>query len=405
MKTIQLTDGFYYCGVQHPDLRTFDIIMHTEFGTSYNSYLLKSGGKTVLFETAKAKFAQEYLQTLETLTPLSEISAVIVNHTEPDHVGSLDALLCKNPDIEVIGTSGAIQFLGHILNRPFKSRAVKEGDTLIVGEKTLQFMPLPNLHWPDTMFTYIPEDKTLLTCDSFGAHYCFPEGMLHSEVRSEADYIGAAKYYFDNIIGPYKQPYMQKALERIASLAIDRICTGHGPVLDSREAAEAIIALYKEWVKPTLVNSGKTVVLAYVTAYGYTEAMAGYIAEGLRSAGIAPENVRLYNIDKAATAEIQAQISAADGFLLGSPTMIGDALAPVWALTTGMFAATHRGKVAAAFGSYGWSGEAVPNLTDRLRQIKCNVQEGLRVRFQPGEADAATARAYGEAFGKTVLGA
>lgn len=399
MKTVALTKDFYYCGMQDPDLRTFDIIMHTEFGTTYNAYLLKSGGHTVLFETAKLKFCETYLQTIESLTRFEDIEAVIVSHTEPDHVGSLDALLQKNPEIEVVATAGAIQFLGQILNHPFKHRVVKEGDTMTVGEKTLQFMPLPNLHWPDTMYTYIVEDQTLVTCDSFGAHYSFPEGVLRSEVVRESDYLSAAKYYFDNIIGPFKQPFMQAALRRIEGLAIERICTGHGPVLDSH--IDEILKLYQTWVQPASFYSGKSVIIAYVSAYGYTKELAGLIADGVREAGV--PHVAVYNLEEADAARVQAEIAAADGFLLGSPTILGDALEPVWALTLGMFAATHRGKKAAAFGSYGWSGEAVPNLTARLQQIKCDVAEGFRIRFAASESERAAAQAFGKAFGESVL--
>lgn len=398
MKTLQLTNDLFYCGVQDPGLRTFDIIMHTEFGTSYNSYLLRAGDKTVLFETSKEKFEGQYLSTLKTIVDPATIDTLVVSHTEPDHVGSLAGLLALNPNLRVVGTVGAIGFLKQILNRDFNGVVVKDGETMTIGNKTLRFMGVPNLHWPDTMYTYIEEEKALVTCDSFGAHYAC-EGILRSAVTDEAGYLRAAKYYFDNIIGPFKQPFMATALSRIKDLDMRLICTGHGPVLDSH--IEEILALYRAWVSPAPLFDAPTVVIAYVSAYGYTRRLAQLMAEGVQAAGA---QAKLYDLETADTAEVAAAVTASCGFLLGSPTILGDALAPVAGLTLHLLSPLVKGKPAAAFGSYGWSGEAVPNLTERLKQLKCKVQEGYRIRFRASEQEEAQARAFGESFAKTALG-
>ena len=207
MKTLKLKEGLYWTGVLDPQLRVFDIIMETEFGTTYNSYLLKGSEKTALFETAKEKYFDEYLEKVKELTDPSKIDYIIVNHTEPDHAGSLAKLLDYSPNANIVATPTAIGFLKHILNRDFYSIPVQDGDTLSLGDKTLRFLSLPNLHWPDSMYTYAEEDKVLFTCDSFGSHYSH-EGILRSTVTDTEGYMRATKYYFDNILGPFKRPYL-----------------------------------------------------------------------------------------------------------------------------------------------------------------------------------------------------
>ncbi len=246
MKTFSLKPDLYWAGILDKDLRVFDIIMYTEFGTTYNSYILKCGDKTVLFETAKAKFYDEYEKTLSETLDITTIDYIVVDHTEPDHAGSIAKVLEKNPRAKIIATPVAIGFLKNIINGDFYSIPVKDGDEMKIGNKTLKFFVLPNLHWPDTMYTYIVEDKVLVTCDSFGSHYAH-EGILRSTVTDEEGYMRATKYYFDNILGPFKQPYMTKALALVRSLDIDMICPGHGPVLDSH--IDELFAIYDEWCK------------------------------------------------------------------------------------------------------------------------------------------------------------
>ena len=398
MSSIQLRDGFYWTGIIDDQLRVFDIVMETEYGTTYNSYVLKTGDKTVLFETAKAKFMDQYLENLSEVIDLHKIDYLVVNHTEPDHAGSVEKLLELSPQMQILSTACAAGFLKEIANRDFNSVIVKDGQELKVGDKTLRFLVVPNLHWPDTMYTYIVEDGTLVTCDSFGAHYCLPE-VLRSKVTDEEGYKSALKYYFDNIIGPFK-PFMLKALDKIQQLDVSMICTGHGPVLDSH--LDEMYATYREWCTPQNPNPCKTVIIPYVSAYGYTAELAEKIAEGIRSAG--PIEVRLYDLVTADKNQVLEELNWADGFLLGSPTILGQALEPVYELTLHLFGGVHGGKHAAAFGSYGWSGEAVPHLTERLKQLRMKVHEGFRVKFKPSEANLADAFEYGRQFGADVLG-
>ncbi|MBQ1924263.1 MAG: MBL fold metallo-hydrolase, partial [Lachnospiraceae bacterium] len=177
MKAFKIRQDLYWTGVLDPDLRVFDIIMETRYGTSYNSYLLEGSQKTALFETAKLSFFDEMVGYIESVASVSQIDYLIMDHTEPDHAGSIEKLLDLNPHITVVATGTAIQFLKHIINKDFNSISVSDGMTLSLGDKTLEFMVLPNLHWPDTMYTYVPEVKTLFTCDSFGSHYA-AEGIV-----------------------------------------------------------------------------------------------------------------------------------------------------------------------------------------------------------------------------------
>ena len=397
MKSLKLRDNFYWVGIEDPDLRVFDIIMYTEFGTTYNSYVLKAKDKTILFETAKAKYFDEYLEKLQEITDIASIDYLVVSHTEPDHAGSVERLLDLNPHIKLISTGCAAGFLKEIVNRDFVSIPVKDGQTLCVGDKTLRFLVVPNLHWPDTMYTYIEEDQVLVTCDSFGSHYSFPE-VLASKVTDREGYMRATKYYFDCIIGPFK-PYMLKALARVRQLDLSMICPGHGPVLDT--GIPFMLDTYEDWCTVVNPNPRKTVIIPYVSAYGYTKELAEQIASGIRDSG--DVDVRAYAMVTADQGKVLEELGFADGILLGTPTIVGEALKPIWDLTTSIFAGTHGGKLASAFGSYGWSGEGVPHILERLRQLRMRVVDGFTVRFKPSQVQLQDAYDYGYNFGCTLL--
>lgn len=398
MKTLELKKGFYWAGILDPNLRVFDIIMETKFGTTYNSYVLKGSEKTALFETAKEKFMGDYMAKLKEVVDIKDIDYIIVDHTEPDHAGSAKYLLEENPAIKLVGSATAINFMREICNMEFNAVVVKDGDTISLGDKTLKFIGAQNLHWPDSMYTYIVEDKTLVTCDSFGSHYSL-DAVLASKIVNRDDYMEALRYYYDNIIGPFK-PYVLKAIDKIRDLDIDMICPGHGPVLDSNPWE--IVDIYEKWSTEVNPNARKTVVIPYVSAYGYTGMLADKIEEGIRAAG--DIEVRKYDLVTANLDTVMGDIYWADGILLGTPTILGEALKPIWDITTSIFPGTHGGKFASAFGSYGWSGEGVPNIIARLKQLRMKVYgEGFRVRFKPSEAQLEDAFDFGFGFGSSVL--
>jgi flavorubredoxin len=209
---IDITEDVKWVGVLDYDIKTFDIVMHTDFGTTYNSYYINADKKTIV-EVAKEKFSETYLNKLRSVTDPADIEYIILDHTEPDHSGCLRLLLDLAPDATVVGSGNAIRYLEDIVNAPFKSLVVKDGDTLDLGNKTLTFISAPNLHWPDSIYTYLIEDKVLFTCDSFGAHYCSSE--MFSDFSGA--YLGTYKYYFDVIMKPYSR-FMLKSIEWIKPL-------------------------------------------------------------------------------------------------------------------------------------------------------------------------------------------
>lgn len=397
MGSLQATDHIHWVGVLDKDLRVFDIIMYTEFGTTYNSYLVKGANKTVLFETVKDKFYDEFMSNISEVCDPKEIDYIVVNHTEPDHTGSLRKVLSVATNATVLGSQTAIAFLKEIVNEPFPHRVVTEKDTVDLGGMTLQFLSVPMLHWPDSMYTYIPEIKAIFTCDSLGCHYA--DDRVFNDLMQDIDFGPAYKYYFDNIMGPYKYPYLYNAMERIKDLDIEFIGNGHGPVL--RSDIPKYIEMYREWCKPQVATE-KMVAIPYVSAYGYTKALAKAIESGLYAGGI--KKVKMFDLVTDSMQEAKEAVNQADGILIGSPTLVGDALPPLYEVMIGLNPVIHRGRFAGAFGSYGWSGEAVHNITTRLELLKLNLPlPGFRVRFKPTDADLNDARKFGEDFAREML--
>lgn len=395
-KAKEVKQGVYWVGALDYDIKVFDVVMYTDYGTTYNSYLVKGSEKTALFETVKDRFFDEFLERLNEVGSPTDIDYLVVNHTEPDHVGSVAKLLELNPEITIIGSGTAIKFLKDITNRDFKSIVAKAGSTLELGDKTVQFIMAPFLHWPDTMYSYIEEDGLLITCDSFGCHYC-NEHIFNDLI--EEDFTDSYKYYFDMIMGPFK-PHVLSALAKIKDLQFDTICPGHGPIL--RTDLDHYIGLYREWATVKKPDQA-SVVIAYVSAYGYTKKLANAIADGIKNAGNI--KVELYDLVESDKAEVMNAINVATGILLGSPTIVSDALPPIWEILTSLNAVIHKGKLAGAFGSYGWSGEAVPNIEGRLKQLRLKMPiESLKIRFNPSDEQLEEAHVFGKAFGEAVLG-
>ena len=375
--------------------------METKFGTSYNSYLLRGSEGIALFETVKEKFFDEHLEKIRSVINLEDINYVVVNHTEPDHAGSVEKILEYAPNATVVGSNLAIKYLTEIINKPFKNKVVKDGETLSLGNKTLKFISAPQLHWPDTMYTYVIEDETLITCDSFGAHYC-DERVLKSAIEDskEDDYIEAYNYYFRMIMGPFK-PFVLKALYKIKDLDLKFICPGHGLVLDNNNI-EKYMNLYKEWCQ-SVKRKKQSIVIPYVSAYGYTEEIAQEIKKGIESSNF-DVDILMYNLVTADMNEVLSEINQCSGLLLGSPTLLSDTLPQIWTILTSLNPVIHKGLSASCFGSYGWSGEALKNINERYKQLKLNVvSEPLGIIFKPSENNLKDAYNFGLDFAKKVL--
>lgn len=389
MAAERLRENIYWVGVKDPGLRVFDIIMETKKGTTYNSYVIDDE-KVVVVDTVKTGFYDEFKSNLKEVIGDRKVDYVIVQHTELDHSGSLINLIEDYPEITVVGSKAAINYLKNILNKDFNYMEAKEDISL--GKTDLKFISAPNLHWPDTIFTYIQKSNLLFTCDFTGSHYC-PEGSITSDLGE--DYFEEMKYYFDCIMGPFKK-FVNMGLDKIKDLKFDIIAPSHGPV--HIKNIDHILDLYKEWAK--IEQYDKNVQVFYISAYGNTKQMAEYIAEKINAKGIKTET---HEITEVGLEKAAALIEKSSGFLIGSPTINQDAVKPSWDLLSLVNPIVNRGKAAAAFGSYGWSGEGVPMLTERMKSLKLKVAEpGLKFAFVPSEEDYKNADEFVESFVESV---
>jgi NADH oxidase (H2O-forming) len=393
---MNITKDIQWIGVQDENLVTFDIVMETKYGTTYNSYIVHAD-KTAVIDTVKETFADEYLGKIRQVTDPQKISYIIVNHTEPDHSGSLKALLEAAPQAVVCGSRQAINYLQDMIGHPFQYSYVKDGDTLDLGNKTLRFIGAPNLHWPDTIYTYAEEDKVLFTCDSFGAHFSHPD--IIDDIAG--DYKDAFKYYFDVILKPFSN-FLIKAIEKIKPLEILCICPGHGPVL--RSGWKEIVNLSERMAEQYIADSlcvDNQVLITYVSAYGYTKQMAEIIAQGIRE--VVNFKIHLVDIEKILPGDLEELIVKSKSILIGSPTINQNTLLQVYRMFALINPLRDRGKKASAFGSFGWSGEAVKIIENNLKALKLNVvMEGITNKFSPDESKSEQLLEFGRNFAKHI---
>jgi flavorubredoxin len=397
-KIIDVTNDVRWIGILDYDIRTFDIVMHTGYGTTYNSYFINADKKAII-EVAKEKFSENYFQKLKSVTDPAEIQYIILDHTEPDHSGSLRLLLDLAPSATVVGSGNAIRYLEDIVNRSFKSLVVKDGDELDLGNKTLRFLSAPNLHWPDSMFTLLMEDKVLFTCDVFGAHYCSPEMFSNFDEQ----YTESFKYYFDIIMKPFSR-FMLKAIEKIKPLELDFICPGHGPIHSKnlRKAIELSEKYADQYMKIIAEKSKMNILIAYVSAYGYTKDAAHFIAEGiLETEGV---NVDITDIENISPEVLESKIIMADGLLIGSPTINQNTLLPVYKLLALINPIRDKGKLGGAFGSYGWSGESPNLILENLRLLKLKIfEETAAFKFSADSQKKENLREFGRNFSQRYI--
>jgi flavorubredoxin len=395
-KILQVSEDVNWIGILDHEIITFDIVMETKYGTTYNSYFIDAEKKTVI-ETVKEKYWPAFKEKLLSLGDPSEIEYIVCNHTEPDHSGSLKYLLEIASNATVVGSGQALTYLGEMMDRPFKSMKVRDGDVIDLGNKKLRVIGAPNLHWPDSIYTYLEEEGLLFTCDSFGAHYA-NELMFDDLI---GDYSDAFDYYFDVILKPFSK-FMLKAIEKIKTLPVDMICPGHGPILRSgwKEKIERSFKLATAYLEET--RKSNRVLVAYVSAYGYTEEMARQVAEGLMKTD--NMTVELVDIENIPMGDLEEHLVKANGILVGSPTINQNTLLPVYKLFSLINPIRDKGKLAAAFGSFGWSGEAVKLIEDHLRNLKLKVVgEGQTARFYPNSKEADSLIRFGEDFAQALL--
>ncbi|SHI88574.1 Flavorubredoxin [Clostridium cavendishii DSM 21758] len=381
-----LKENIHWVGVKDPELRIFDIIMETKRGTTYNSYLIDDE-KIAVVDTVKNGFYDEFKENLTGIIKDRKVDYVIVQHTELDHSGSLIKLLKDYPEATIVSSKAAMNYLKNILNKDFKWIEAKED--LLLGKTTLKFISAPNLHWPDTIFTHIEDLGIMFTCDFTGCHYC-PDGNIMSVGGN--DYLEEMKYYFDVIMGPFKR-FVNQALDKIKDKNIEIMAPSHGPIHVG--TSDKFLNLYREWAKLPVVEE-KNVQIFYISAYGNTEEMAEFLKSQIEAKGI---KACVHEITSMSLEKAVELVEGSSGFLIGSPTINQDAVKPSWDLLSLINPIVNRGKIAGAFGSFGWSGEGVPMLTERLKSLKLKVVDpGLKFAFVPSEEDFKNAEEFAQNF-------
>lgn len=388
---VKLTNNTSWVGIRDYEIKNFDLVMETKHGTTYNSYFINAQNKT-LIDSAKEKFWTVYKEKIEKVTNIKDIKFLITTHTEPDHSGSIKHLLEINPDIIIYGSGQAIRFLSEMIDIPFKSVTIKDGDILDLGDMKLRFLSTPNLHWPDTIYVYLEEEGLLFSSDSFAAHYC-EEKMIDNEVENfDDEFI----YYFNVILRPYSK-FMLKAIEKISDLKINAICPSHGPILkntwkDKINLTKKLAEEYISSIEKTEIN----VLIAYVSAYGFTGQIAKFIAQGLNESGI--KNIHIVDIENLSLEEMEDLIIKHNAYLIGSPTLNQNAALHIYKFL-GLFSPLRdKGKKASSFGSFGWSGEAVKIIENQLKSLKLDVLEGLSIKFSPFDNKIKESIKFGKKF-------
>ncbi|MEA1916245.1 MAG: FprA family A-type flavoprotein [Campylobacterota bacterium] len=396
--TIKISKDLYYIGVSDSEIRTFDIIMKTANGTTYNSYLLKTEEGVIILDTVKAEFQDEFFSKIESLCSYEDIKYIIMHHLEPDHSGALPELTKRAPHAKVFISPMAQPMLKSISKSDkMVFETVWTNKELKLGSKTVKFLSTPNLHWPETMSSYLVDENILFSGDVFGSHYY--DSRLFDDLVGDFDY--AFKYYYDHIMRPFKSDVLN-ALKLYENLQIDMIANLHGPII--RSEPQKYIDLYKQWSSKDVKLHGKKIVsIFYVTSYKNTKDMAQNIYNGIESSETLIANI--YDLTALDEQNMLTILEESTGIVIGSPTINGDVPKPVWDLLSCMMLLEKKGKFGAAFGSYGWSGEAVDMMNARLKALKFRVPlKPLKVKLIPTKEELLDSYDFGVEFAEIVNG-
>jgi flavorubredoxin/flavin reductase (DIM6/NTAB) family NADH-FMN oxidoreductase RutF len=345
----------------------FDIEFGLQNGTTYNSYLIR-GEKIALVDTSHEKFRQLYFDSLNGLINPQEIDYLIISHTEPDHSGLVRDLLQLAPNITVVGSKVAIQFLENLVHHPFQRQLVKNGDRLDLGNgHILEFVNAPNLHWPDTIFTYDHGSGILFTCDAFGMHYCSDD--LYDEQLSaiEPDY----RFYYECLMAPNARSVLA-AMKRMEPLGnINLVANGHGPVL--KHNITELLNHYRDWSQAQ-TKAEKTVVVFYIADYGYSDRLCQSIAKGITKTGLAVETLDLKSADPQ---EVKELASSAVGIVIGTPPVSGINAQEITGNLGTILASVNPKQYIGMFESQGGDDESILPLFNKFREV------GLTKAFDP----------------------
>ncbi len=399
MTAIEITPAIHWVGAMDPGLKVFDLYVKTEHGTTYNSYLVV-GERVALIDAVKAGFEDQMLSSIREIVDPAQIEYLIVNHNEPDHSGSIDKLLELNPDLKLVCSKAAEPFLRNIVNNPAKEiNAVKAGETIDLGGRTLELLSAPLMHWPDTMFTYCQEDAVLFSCDGYAAHYCPKAGESIFYRPDDPVIEHETRFYYDQIMRPFA-PFSRRATEAVLQREIKVVAPSHG--LINKAEPRRFVEKYLEWTSPKYSSETTLIVLVYASSYGYTAMMARAIAESLDRLDC---EVKSFDASEADLAELRDYFESADAIIFGTPTFAGDVVKPVWDAAHLLSSVSAIGKKAAVFGSYGWGGQANDILEGYLEKLKLKVYTpGARARLLPNDDELAACREFGRGFIEFVRG-
>jgi flavorubredoxin/flavin reductase (DIM6/NTAB) family NADH-FMN oxidoreductase RutF len=345
----------------------FDIEFGLQNGTTYNSYLIR-GEKIALVDTSHEKFRQLYFDSLNGLINPQEIDYLIISHTEPDHSGLVRDMLQLAPNITVVGSKVAIQFLENLVHHPFQRQLVKNSDQLDLGNgHILEFVNAPNLHWPDTIFTYDHGSGILFTCDAFGMHYCSDD--LYDEQLSaiEPDY----RFYYECLMAPNARSVLA-AMKRMEPLGnINLVANGHGPVL--KHNVTELLTRYRDWSQAQ-TKAEKTIAVFYISDYGYSDRLCQSIAKGITKTGVAVETLDLKSADPQ---EVKELASSAVGIVIGTPPVSGINAQEITGNLGTILASVNPKQYLGMFESQGGDDESILPLFNKFREV------GLTKAFDP----------------------
>jgi len=373
MKPRKIRSGVYWVGAIDWDRRLFDELIPLPDGTSYNSYLIKGSAKTALIDTVDPSMESVLLNRLKQ-AGVKNIDYVIANHAEQDHSGTIPPVLEKYPTAKVVTTPrGKDMLIGLLLIPEDKFITVSDGETLSLGDKTLEFIHAPWVHWPETMLTYLREDKVLFPCDLFGSHLATTD--LY--VTDEEQVYEAAKRYYAEIMMPF-HTNIQNHLEKLKGYEIDIIAPSHGPAYDK---PSFILEAYRSWVFDPPKN---IVVLPYISMHGSTKEMVDYLVEALAERGV---TVKQFNMSTTDIGKLAIALVDAATMVIGTPTVhVGPHPNVVYAA---FLANALRPKLrfVSIIGSYGWGGKAVEQLQGLIPNLKVEVLQPVIIKGFPKEAD------------------
>jgi len=378
MGPVEIKKNVYWVGAMDWNIRDFHGYS-TPKGSTYNAYLVVDE-KIALFDTVKKPFKNDLIGRISMIIDPGRIDYLVVNHVEMDHSGAVpDIVELVGPEKVVCSPMGKKALMDHYNRADWPYHVVETGQTLKLGKKTVSFLETRMVHWPDSMMSYIPEDKLLLSSDGFGQHWATSE-RFDDEVDASELFNHAAKYYA-NILLLYS-PLIQKLIAKIVDMGIDidMIAPDHGLIW--RKDPGAIIKAYQKWSRQ---ESGRKALVVYDTMWQATEKMACAVGEGLKEGGL---DFKMFNLKFNHRSDIMTEVLDSKALVLGSAT-INNGMMPAMAdLLSYMKGLRPAGKVGAAFGSYGWSGEAVKLISEAMRDMNINlVGDGVRVKYSPKKGD------------------